>query len=72
MKDPIEALDATISRGLVDSMRLPPGGVVQRMSTATREALSRLTSDALANMRVPEYICRVGERRGRARLPAGR
>ncbi len=66
---PLEALDSAISIGLLKGARYPgPGGVVQRQSTPYRQALAQLTSDMLAQERVPEYICRVGGRRGRARL----
>lgn len=66
--DPAEALDHTITAGLLIATRPGPGGVVQRMDKAHREALSRLTSDELAKVRLPEHVCRTGGRRGRASL----
>lgn len=66
--DPAEALDHAVTIGLLIATRPGPGGVVQRMSRETREALSRLTSDQLTKVRVPEYVCRSGGRRGRASL----
>ena len=65
---PTEVLDRAISRGLITSSRPGPGGIVQRCSAEERAALSHLTSDMLAEVRVPEYVCRVGGRQGRARL----
>jgi len=65
---PTDALDQAISAGLLLSIRRGPGGVVQAMSKETRSALSQLTSDMLTKVRVPDYVCRVGGRRGRARL----
>lgn len=65
---PNEALSRAISAAFLSTHPRVPGAVVQRMSTETREALSRLTADEMSRARVPEYICRVGGRRGRASL----
>jgi hypothetical protein len=70
MKQPLEALDGAICYGLMRGYKSGPGpgGIVDRLSKESREALSRLTSNDLARVRVPEYVCRVGGRRGRASL----
>ena len=67
MRDPVEELEKLTWLVSVDSLRQQPGAIVSRCGRDVREALSRLTSDDVAKMRVPEYVCRHGARRGRAR-----
>jgi len=64
---PTEALD--IAMKFISGTVRPnvPGDVIRRLPQKVREALSKLTSDELASLRVPEWVCRVGDRRGRAR-----
>jgi hypothetical protein len=65
--DPLEALERLTMLVGCDSMRRTPGAIVRACRPEVRAALSRLTSDDVAKMRVPEYVCRSGGRRGRAR-----
>ncbi len=69
-KDPIEALEplTMLLNPNSASVRRTPGAIIARCNAETREALSRLTSDELGKMRVPEYVCRSGGRRGRASI----
>jgi hypothetical protein len=63
---PTEALD--IAMNFVGTVRRNmPGAIIKRMPQKVRDALSRLTSDDLASLRVPEWVCRTGGRHGRAR-----
>ena len=64
--DPLEVIERLSMIVGCDSVRRVPGGMVSRQPPDVREALSRLTSDELSRMRVPEYVCRSGGRRGRA------
>jgi len=66
--EPIDVLEPLIELVGCDSLRRKPRGIVSRLSKEKREILSELKSDELAKMRVPEWICRSGGRRGRARL----
>lgn len=43
--DPKDAFFNAILRGILERRKLPPGGVIERMSDEEREALSKLTSD---------------------------
>ena len=67
--EPLDALEPLIYLVGYDSLRRKPGAIVSRQRPEVREALSRLTSDELSKMRVPEYVCRAGGRRGRASIP---
>jgi hypothetical protein len=57
---PIEALEQTMLATVISdrNRRCPePGGLVKRMNTKVREALSKLTSDDLSKMRFnPAYV----------------
>lgn len=66
---PTDVLNMAITRGLISSRRPGPGGIIASCSKQEREVLSNLRSEDLLKLRVPEYVCRVGSRRGRASLP---
>lgn len=63
---PLDAFDAALYRGMLDSCApRKPGAVIQRMHGEAREALSGLTSADLATLRPEAWLQQSGARRGR-------
>ena len=55
--EPIEALEPLIHLVGCDWARGKPGAIVGRQRPEVRDALSKLTSDEVSKVRVPEWIC---------------